>query len=44
MVIDDAPVVPLFYDEVVRLVNPWVHQFNPDGLNSLELRRTFIRK
>jgi peptide/nickel transport system substrate-binding protein len=44
MVIDDAPVVPLFYDEVVRLVNPWVHQFNPDGLNSLELRRTYIRK
>jgi peptide/nickel transport system substrate-binding protein len=44
MVIDDAPVVPLFYDEVVRLVNPRVHNFNPDGLNSLELRRTFIKK
>jgi peptide/nickel transport system substrate-binding protein len=44
MVIDDAPVVPLFYDEVVRLVQPRVKQFKPDGLNSLELRRTFIEK
>jgi peptide/nickel transport system substrate-binding protein len=44
MVIDDAPVVPLFYDEVIRLVQPRVKQFKPDGLNMLELRRTFIEK
>jgi oligopeptide transport system substrate-binding protein len=44
MVIDDAPVVPLFYDEVVRLVSPRVKHFAPDGLNQLELRRTFIEK
>jgi peptide/nickel transport system substrate-binding protein len=44
LVIDDAPVVPLFYDEVVRLVHPKVKRFAPDGLNQLELRRTFFEK
>lgn len=38
MVINDAPVVPLFYDEVTRLVNPRVKGFLPNGLNLLELR------
>jgi len=36
--------VPLFYDEVVRLVHPNVKRFAPDGLNQLELRRTYIEK
>jgi oligopeptide transport system substrate-binding protein len=44
MVMDDAPVVPLFYDEVIRLVHPGVKQFKPDGLNMLELRHTFIER
>lgn len=44
LVIDDAPVIPLWYDEVIRLVNPGVKQFNPNGLNLLELRRTYILK
>ncbi|OQP39781.1 ABC transporter substrate-binding protein [Niastella yeongjuensis] len=44
LVIDDAPVVPLFYDEVVRLVQPKVKHFAPDGLNQLELRRTYFEK
>lgn len=38
MVIDDAPVIPLWYDEVIRLVNPWIRGFQPNGLNLLELR------
>ncbi len=38
-VIDDAPVVPLWYDKVVWLVQPNVHGFVPNGLNLLELRR-----
>lgn len=38
MVIDDAPVIPLWYDEVIRLVNPSVRGFQPNGLNLLELR------
>lgn len=43
MVVEDAPVVPLWYDEVVRLVNPRVQGFHPNGLNLLELRTTRTR-
>jgi oligopeptide transport system substrate-binding protein len=42
MVIDDAPVAPLFYDEVARLVNPRVKNFHANGLNLLELRKVQI--
>jgi oligopeptide transport system substrate-binding protein len=37
-VIDAAPVVPLWYDEVVHLINPRVHGLEPNALNLLELR------
>ncbi|PSL43432.1 peptide/nickel transport system substrate-binding protein [Chitinophaga niastensis] len=39
MVIADAPVVPLFYDEVIRLVQPNVAGLFGNGMNLLELRR-----
>ncbi len=39
LVMDDAPVVPLWYDEVFRLVNPRVKNFRANALNLLELRR-----
>ena len=39
LVIQDAPVVPLWYDEVFRLVNPRISNFRANGLNLLELRR-----
>ena len=39
LVMQDAPVVPLWYDVVVHLVQPWVHDFHPNALNVLELRR-----
>lgn len=38
MIISDAVVVPLFYDEVVRLVQPNVTGFSGNGMNLLELR------
>lgn len=38
VMIDDAPVVPLWYDEVVHLVQPNVKGFQPNALNLLELR------
>lgn len=38
MITADAPVVPLFYDEVIRLVQPAVTGFTNNGLNLLELR------
>ena len=39
IMIDDAPVVPLWYDVVIRLVQPYVQDFQPNALNLLELRR-----
>ncbi|HEY1113099.1 MAG TPA: ABC transporter substrate-binding protein [Chitinophagaceae bacterium] len=39
LVMQDAPVVPLWYDMVIHLVQPWVHDFHPNALNLLELRR-----
>ncbi len=43
-VIDAAPVVPLWYDEVIRLVNPRVRGLVPNALNLLELRQVNIEK
>jgi ABC-type transport system substrate-binding protein len=42
LMMDDAPVVPLWYDKVVRLVQPSVSGFPPNALNLLELRRVKI--
>jgi oligopeptide transport system substrate-binding protein len=39
MVMDDAPVVPLWYDMALHLVQPKMRGFTPNGLNLLELRR-----
>jgi ABC-type transport system substrate-binding protein len=39
IMMNDAPVVPLWYDKVVRLVQPNVSGFLPNALNLLELRR-----
>lgn len=40
VMMDDAPVVPLWYDVVVHLVQPHVKGFKPNALNLLELRKT----
>jgi peptide/nickel transport system substrate-binding protein len=42
MVMDASPVVPLWYDEVIRLVDPRVKGLRPNALNLLELRRVDI--
>jgi ABC-type transport system substrate-binding protein len=39
IMMEDAPVVPLWYDKVVHLVQPNVKGFKPNALNLLELRR-----
>ncbi len=44
LVIDDAPVVPIWYDMAIHLVQPNVTGFNPNALNLLELRHTHIAK
>lgn len=44
LMMKDAPVVPLWYDVAVHLVQPWVTSFRPNALNLLELRHTRVRK
>jgi oligopeptide transport system substrate-binding protein len=39
LMIKDAPVVPLWYDMVIRLVKPYVKNLIPNSLNLLELRK-----
>lgn len=43
LMMNDAPVVPLWYDEVVHLVQPNVQGFHPNALNLLELRRVKLQ-
>ena len=43
VMIQDAPVVPLWYDKAVHLVQPNVIGFSPNALNLLELRRAEIK-
>ncbi|HMK04993.1 MAG TPA: ABC transporter substrate-binding protein [Ferruginibacter sp.] len=40
LVINDAPVVPLWYDMAIHLVHLNIVNFQPNSLNLLELRRT----
>lgn len=40
MLINDAPVVPLWYDMAIHLVHTNISGFVPNSLNLLELRRT----
>ena len=42
LAINDAPVVPLWYDKAIHLVQPNVNGFYANSLNLLELRRTKI--
>ncbi|RYZ46899.1 MAG: ABC transporter substrate-binding protein, partial [Chitinophagaceae bacterium] len=44
LMMQDAPVVPLWYDVAVHLVQPRVTDFRPNALNLLELRHTKIKK
>jgi oligopeptide transport system substrate-binding protein len=43
MIIHDAPVVPVWYDMVIHLVQPHVKNFKPNALNWLELRRVKLK-
>ena len=40
LVMNDAPVVPLWYDMAIHLVHTHIKNFPPNSLNLLELRRT----
>ena len=40
LVINEAPIIPMWYDMAIHLVQPGVQGFRPNALNLLELRRT----
>jgi peptide/nickel transport system substrate-binding protein len=42
IVMNEAPVIPLWYDMAIHLVRPGITGFQPNSLNLLELRRTKI--
>ncbi len=44
LMIKDAPVVPLWYDVAVHLVQPNITGFYPNALNLLELRRVKVNR
>lgn len=43
MIMEDAPIVPLWYDMVIRLVQPNIKSFTTNSLNLLELRNVMIQ-
>ena len=44
LMINDAPIVPLWYDMVIHLVQPYVKNFPANSLNLLELRRVKLEE
>ncbi|KAA2238523.1 ABC transporter substrate-binding protein [Chitinophaga agrisoli] len=44
MVVADAPLVPVFYDEAIHFIQPYVHGLRDNGLNILELRWAKIER
>lgn len=44
LVMNEAPVVPLWYDMVIHLAQPYVQNFHPTSLNVLELRKVQLKK
>jgi peptide/nickel transport system substrate-binding protein len=40
LVINEAPIIPMWYDMAIHLVQPNITGFKPNALNLLELRRT----
>jgi peptide/nickel transport system substrate-binding protein len=39
MLIDDAPIVPLYYDEVIRLVSKKINGLTTNPMNLLNLKQ-----
>jgi peptide/nickel transport system substrate-binding protein len=41
---DQVPVIPLYYDKSIRLMHPWVKGLGNDVTNRLPLKRVKIEK
>lgn len=44
ILIDQAPVIPLYYDKSIRLIQPWVQGLENDAANRLVLKRVKISR
>lgn len=44
LIIDEAPVVPLYYDEVLRFVRKGVTGLEPNAMNLLDMKRVQVSK
>lgn len=44
MVMDDAPVVVLYYDQILHFTHKWVHGLRSNAMNALDLRQVTIDK
>jgi len=38
MIVDDAPIIPLYYDQVIRLVNHKIKGLGNNSMNLLNLK------
>lgn len=43
ILVEESPIVPLFYDQTIRLVQPNIESLSPNVLNTLDLRRVRIK-
>ena len=43
IIIEEAPIIPLYYDEVLRFVRKGVTGLEPNAMNLLDLRRVKIK-
>lgn len=44
MIINDAPVIPIFYDEIIQLVQPSIRGFCANARNMFELKNVYIEQ
>ncbi|SEA60376.1 peptide/nickel transport system substrate-binding protein [Arachidicoccus rhizosphaerae] len=44
LVMDETPVIPIYYDEVIWLMQPGLRGFNPNALNMVQLKKAYFVK
>jgi len=44
IIMEEAPIIPLYYDEVVRFVQNYVTDLGFNAMNKLDLKRVRINK
>jgi peptide/nickel transport system substrate-binding protein len=44
IILEEAPVIPLYYDEVIRFVQKYVEGLEVNAMNQLNLKRVRLKK